>query len=425
MTLDHLYLIFVTAVGACVGSFLNVVIYRLPAGQSIVKPPSSCPHCGHQLKWYENVPVLAWFYLGGKCRKCKTPISFQYPLVEATTALLFGGWYFVAYFTDLQPAMQWWGVTNTWPLLVVQLALLAGLVAATLIDARHYIIPLRIPWLVTAMAIVGLPVAAGFGKIAIVSAELPPMSFFPAERLAAVAEPFGNAAAVRAAIDAGREGAAMVANQPWTFGAWTWAGIGGMAGLAIAIVLLRLGVLPQSFADDPLAHDQVGGESDESPEAFLAYPHARREMVKELAFVALPIVGAVVGYLVMQDSAGPMRLWINVLGGVLIGYLVGGGVVWATRILGTLGFGKEAMGLGDVHLMAAVGAVAGWQVAVAAFFIAPFFGLTWAAVSAGASKLLKREVKVIPYGPHLAAAAVLVMVFREPVMYRLAAVMGL
>jgi len=242
-----------------------------------------------------------------------------------------------------------------------------------------------------------------------------------------------GAAAVRLAIDRGAEGAVLVANQPWVGDAWAAAGMGGAIGLAAAMGLLRLGVLPLSFADDPAAHDQdVPTDhlpADASPDAFLAYPHPRREMIKELAFLALPIAGVVVGYIVggrMSDGGeAHLPLAAKALGSVLIGYLAGGGVVWATRILGTLGFGKEAMGLGDVHLMAAVGAVAGWEVAVTAFFVAPFFGLGWAVVSAGVSKLLDRQVKVIPYGPHLAAAAVLVMALREPVMYRLAGMMGM
>ncbi len=75
--------------GACIGSFLNVVIYRLPLGQSIVSPPSRCPQCGYRLKWYDNLPIFGWLLLGGRCRNCKNPISIQYPLVELITALLF------------------------------------------------------------------------------------------------------------------------------------------------------------------------------------------------------------------------------------------------------------------------------------------------------------------------------------------------
>jgi leader peptidase (prepilin peptidase) / N-methyltransferase len=75
--------------GAAIGSFLNVVIYRLPAGLSILYPPSRCPQCLNPLKQYDNVPVLGWLWLGGRCRFCKNPISARYPLVEAATGILF------------------------------------------------------------------------------------------------------------------------------------------------------------------------------------------------------------------------------------------------------------------------------------------------------------------------------------------------
>ena len=89
------WLAFITITGANVGSFLNVVVYRLPAGLSLVTPPSRCPHCEHQLSMWrmENVPIFGWLWLRGKCRKCKAPISIQYPLVELLTAILFGGSY--------------------------------------------------------------------------------------------------------------------------------------------------------------------------------------------------------------------------------------------------------------------------------------------------------------------------------------------
>ncbi len=76
-------------VGAMIGSFLNVVIWRLPRGESLVRPPSRCPACGTPIRWFDNVPVLAWVYLLGHCRSCRAPISPRYPFVEALTALLF------------------------------------------------------------------------------------------------------------------------------------------------------------------------------------------------------------------------------------------------------------------------------------------------------------------------------------------------
>ena len=75
--------------GACIGSFLNVVIYRVPAGISLIHPPSRCPGCLHQLGMTENVPVLGWLWLRGRCRWCKTKISSRYPIIEATTGLIF------------------------------------------------------------------------------------------------------------------------------------------------------------------------------------------------------------------------------------------------------------------------------------------------------------------------------------------------
>jgi leader peptidase (prepilin peptidase) / N-methyltransferase len=75
--------------GACIGSFLNVVIYRIPAGISLIYPPSRCPQCMHQLGITENVPVFGWLWLRGRCRWCKTKISSRYPIIEAVTGLLY------------------------------------------------------------------------------------------------------------------------------------------------------------------------------------------------------------------------------------------------------------------------------------------------------------------------------------------------
>ncbi|MCC5636046.1 prepilin peptidase [Nostoc sp. CHAB 5844] len=82
-------IIVVFALGASIGSFINVVVYRIPAGLSILWPPSRCPHCLNQLKAYDNVPVLGWLWLRGKCRYCKSKIAVRYPAVEAITGLIF------------------------------------------------------------------------------------------------------------------------------------------------------------------------------------------------------------------------------------------------------------------------------------------------------------------------------------------------
>ena len=78
--------IYLFVIGCCLGSFINVLIHRLPLNQSIVYPYSSCPKCKAKIKWFDNLPVLSWFLLNGKCRTCKTKIAFSYPIIELFTA---------------------------------------------------------------------------------------------------------------------------------------------------------------------------------------------------------------------------------------------------------------------------------------------------------------------------------------------------
>jgi leader peptidase (prepilin peptidase)/N-methyltransferase len=123
---EILLLVFAGALGAVVGSFLNVCIHRLPIGRSIVTPRSACPSCGRAIAWHDNVPVLSFALLGGRCRGCRAPIAWRYPLVEAATAALF----VLAARRD--------GPT---PLFFVDAAFVAALVVLMLIDAEHQILP--------------------------------------------------------------------------------------------------------------------------------------------------------------------------------------------------------------------------------------------------------------------------------------------
>lgn len=91
--------------GLAIGSFLNVVVWRLPRGESVASPPSACPRCGHRIRPRDNVPVLSWLLLRGRCRDCAEPIAVRYPLVEAGTALLFGGVVALAGPTWVLPAL--------------------------------------------------------------------------------------------------------------------------------------------------------------------------------------------------------------------------------------------------------------------------------------------------------------------------------
>ena len=112
--------------GSVVGSFLNVVIHRVPREASIVFPNSACPKCGVAIRAYDNVPILSWLILGGKCRACKSPISARYPAVEFLTGLLF--------------VLAFWRIGFT-PFLPACLVLVTALISLMFIDAEHMILP--------------------------------------------------------------------------------------------------------------------------------------------------------------------------------------------------------------------------------------------------------------------------------------------
>jgi leader peptidase (prepilin peptidase)/N-methyltransferase len=115
--------------GLVIGSFLNVVAYRLPLKKSIVRPGSSCPHCGHAIRWYHNIPVVGWLILHGRCRDCAARISWRYPLVEALTGGLFAAAYLV------------YGLGGR---LLLAWAFMAAMIAIVLIDLDYQIIPDKI-----------------------------------------------------------------------------------------------------------------------------------------------------------------------------------------------------------------------------------------------------------------------------------------
>ncbi len=123
---EWLILTYAALVGAVAGSFLNVCIHRWPLGESVVRPRSRCPGCGGAIAWYDNVPVLSWLLLRGRCRHCRQPISIQYPLVELAVALVW-----LAAVWRLGPSVE-----------ALRMALfLTMLLGIALTDARHMVIP--------------------------------------------------------------------------------------------------------------------------------------------------------------------------------------------------------------------------------------------------------------------------------------------
>jgi leader peptidase (prepilin peptidase)/N-methyltransferase len=136
--------------GLAVGSFLNVVIYRVPRNESIISPRSSCPSCGVPIRERDNIPVVSWLMLHGRCRDCGTPISVRYPLVELACAGLFAG-------TAARFGRQWD--------LPAYLVLFAGLLALSCIDMERLLLPKKIVYPLTALvAALLLLAAAATGK---------------------------------------------------------------------------------------------------------------------------------------------------------------------------------------------------------------------------------------------------------------------
>jgi leader peptidase (prepilin peptidase)/N-methyltransferase len=121
--------------GAVIGSFLNVCIHRLPRRASLVSPSSACPACGRPLSWFENIPIVSYAALGGRCRTCRAPISTRYPIVEVLTAVMFGA--------------AWW-YYGPGPLLVSRLVFGCALLTLFAIDLEHHLLPnaITLPFIV-------------------------------------------------------------------------------------------------------------------------------------------------------------------------------------------------------------------------------------------------------------------------------------
>ncbi len=118
--------VYIFLIGLCIGSFLNVCIFRLPAGRSIVRPPSACPACAANINWYDNIPILSYILLRGRCRGCGAAISVRYPLVELLSGLF---------------ALAVWMRYGPHPYTLFYYAFIAALLVVTFIDLDHRIIP--------------------------------------------------------------------------------------------------------------------------------------------------------------------------------------------------------------------------------------------------------------------------------------------
>jgi leader peptidase (prepilin peptidase) / N-methyltransferase len=138
--------------GVIIGSFLNVVIHRVPEGQSLVRPGSACPACGAAVRPRDNIPLVSWLLLRGRCRDCSAPISSRYPIVEAVTGVLWA-------------LLAWWALVtpDALPLLPLVLVLTAAGVALTVIDLDHHRLPNAIVLTLYPVTVGGLLLAGALG----------------------------------------------------------------------------------------------------------------------------------------------------------------------------------------------------------------------------------------------------------------------
>ena len=241
--------------GACISSFLNVVIWRVPRGESIVSPPSHCPKCGAEIRWWQNLPILSWLALRGKCAKCRAPISPRYIIVETI-----GGVLFLAAF---------WRFGEFAPFMWVWLALM---IAGSFIDFDHQLLP-------------------------------------------------------------------------------DFVTVGGMVyGVVLSLA------------------------------SWLVAPYLR--------VPALPL------YPALQPFAAPP---LNSLIGLAFGF----SLLWLVRFLGTKAFKREAMGMGDVFLMGAVGALFGPVAVLMTLVLSSLFGSVVGIALVLAAKARIGRFVAIPYGPYI------------------------
>ena len=344
----HFWTVCFFVFGCVVGSFLNVCIHRLPREESVVRPPSHCPHCGCSIPWYLNIPLVTWVWLGARCANCRRAISARYFLVELLTGVIF--------------AACWMHFGHRSALVALVFCLMAaGLIVATFIDFEHYIIPDEI-------TLGG--VVAGFL-----------LAFFvPASHLS-----FPNPRPM------GSPGAAMRDSF-----------LGILVGTGVVYGVLRLGKL--LFGRHRL--HLTPGTRVLFTETALRLPD-REIPYEELFYRAGDTIRMEAERVEMIDrcyGAVQVRLQPHQL---QIGHdtFDPGKVPYLEVVADHIVLPREAMGLGDVKFMAAIGAFLGWRAVLFSLAASSVIGTV---VIGTLIALRRREWSTrLPYGPYIAVAAVI------------------
>jgi leader peptidase (prepilin peptidase) / N-methyltransferase len=340
----HFWSLVFFTLGCIVGSFLNVCIHRLPLGLSIVTPRSHCPHCKYSIPWYLNIPLVTWLALRGRCKNCGATISFRYFIVELLTGAAFLSCWLA--FGDAGHSFQ------SMPLVLVYAVFLAGLIAATFIDFEHFIIPDEITY---GGMILGL--AASF--------ILPSL-----------------------------QGA-----KALNIGIWR-SFIGAIVGAATIYAILRLGkwLFGRQRVKWPRDSKIIFTETSlHLPDKEIPYEDLFYRGSDVIVLHARTVELVDRGYKDVLVRLSPSALEIGEE------KMTPDDVPCLEAVSAEIVLPREAMGLGDVKFMSAIGAFIGWQGVMFSLMLSSMIG---AAVGVTLIAMRRREWSSrMPYGPYIALAA--------------------
>ncbi len=494
------WLLFFSAVGLCIGSFLNVVIHRLPLGLSIRTPTwSFCPHCKNRILWYDNLPVVGYLRLGGRCRFCWNSIAMRYPVVElmmgTLTILLFDAFFIEQVREGLVQTFDLNArVAEDWPIFLAHIILFASLLAMSATDMECYWIDIRYTYFAAAAGVIlhaiWTPIhsdawlrpaettaaicCVAFGVFAVTWVAMfflwrPPdeASFeegkYPtdnntdADPVQAEAEHPDSGQAEAEQNESGRtesgqietgqtetgqtESEPVVSDAPRSSCGGLLLPIGVFAVLLIGSTMAEIGALDGRTywirAGLPLAlflgillrEASQSRESDtEVMDAIEAEaPGVRRYTLIELGMLLPAIIAGVatlwycMTYENSNSEIGSLLQWTPRAGtwrpmlGVataITGYTIAAAIGWFVRILANLVFGREAFATGDIHMMAAAGAVLGWEVVLLGFVVTCFLAMFgWLLL------LPFKRSRAIPLGPWLTLGLLTTVIFYQPIVH--------
>jgi len=359
------YSVIAFVLGLIFGSFLNVVIHRVPRGESIVFPGSHCAACGAPIKAFDNIPILSFALLGGRCRSCRARISISYPMVELGVGLMF-----VAIVFKTGPSWE----------ALLEFAFACVMISLVFIDARHRLLPNVITYPALLFALIGVTARVALGVQS--SPEFDVSILFPGLQS--------------------------------EFMPWRAALLGGSLIAMAAPAFWLLDKLDPILFGKYFDWEETGAENvgrlSVRPE-----PEGRTEGRPTIrATMIIGIIAAVAwALMVVFLSSERQPAFEDAYGGLLrasAGALIGGGLIWCIRALYFFIRGFEGMGLGDIKMMSVVGAFLGWRGALGVLLLGSIIGVIAGLILIYHRGRGGRGFKTpLPFGTCLGVASLIVM----------------